>query len=69
LYPNPATDVLEINLGSISNTPIIIYDLKGSVVKSISANNKKVMSIDIQDLSNGTYVIKCGTQHKKFIKQ
>ncbi len=59
IYPNPATDVLKINLGNdalISEVQnIYIYDLKGSLV---SKTYKFESSLDIKNLSRGTYFVK-----------
>jgi Secretion system C-terminal sorting domain/YHYH protein len=59
LYPNPATDILKINLGNdalISDVQnIYIYDLKGSL---ISKTPKFESSLDIKNLSKGTYFVK-----------
>jgi hypothetical protein len=59
VYPNPATDILNINLGN-SNLEnevqnILIYDVKGSLIYRTS---KFVSSIDIKKLSSGSYVVK-----------
>ncbi len=59
IYPNPATDILKINLGNdalqadVQN--IYIYDLKGSL---ISKTTKFESSLDIKNLSKGTYFVK-----------
>ena len=59
IYPNPATDILQINLGNgflesdVQN--ISVYDLKGSLVSKIK---KFVPSIDIKQLAKGTYFVK-----------
>jgi Secretion system C-terminal sorting domain/YHYH protein len=59
IYPNPATDILKINLGNdtlISEVQnICIYDLKGSLIfKTL----KFETIININNLSNGTYIVK-----------
>jgi hypothetical protein len=59
IYPNPATDTLKINLGNdtldteVQN--ISIYDIKGSLV---SKTVKFESSLDIKNLSRGTYFVK-----------
>jgi hypothetical protein len=59
LYPNPATDILKINLGNdalITDVETIsIYDLKGNLV---SKTPKFESSLDIKNLSKGTYFVK-----------
>ena len=59
IYPNPATDILRINLGNdalVSDVQnICIYDIKGNTV---SKTSKFEPSIDIKNLSKGTYFVK-----------
>ena len=59
IYPNPATDILKINLGNnaleADVQAIAIYDLKGSLV---SKTNKYESSLDVKNLSKGTYFVK-----------
>ena len=59
IYPNPATDILKINLGNnvqesdVQN--ISIYDFKGNlIIKTLKFNP----SLDIKNLSNGIYFVK-----------
>ena len=59
IYPNPATDILQINLGNNSLESdvktIAVYDLKGILV---SKTPKFVSNLDIKHLSKGTYFVK-----------
>jgi hypothetical protein len=59
ISPNPATDILQINMGNgfLENDvqTISIYDLKGSLV---SKTLKFVRILDVKNLSKGTYLVK-----------
>jgi Secretion system C-terminal sorting domain/YHYH protein len=59
IYPNPATDILKINLGNDSLQSdvqnISIFDLRGSLVSKIL---KFEPSLDIKNLTKGTYFVK-----------
>ena len=59
ISPNPATDILQINIGNgfLENDvqTISIYDLKGSLV---SKTSKFTPSLNIKNLSKGTYFVK-----------
>jgi hypothetical protein len=61
IYPNPTSDVLNIKLRKDINENDIqgvsIYDLKGSLV--IKTSDFK-STIDIKNLSKGSYVVKIG---------
>jgi len=59
IYPNPATDILQINLGNETLESdvktIAVYDVKGSLV---SKTPKFIPTLDIKQLSKGTYFVK-----------
>lgn len=59
IFPNPATDILQINIGNafLENDvqTISIYDLKGSLV---SKTMKFSPILNIKNISNGTYLVK-----------
>lgn len=69
IYPNPATDI--INLKSTSKIiSASIIDLSGKVVTSSKVSNNQV---DVRNLSKGNYILKVetetGTVTKKFLKK
>lgn len=70
IYPNPTTEALTVNVNSKINSADI-YDLSGKLVRNatVSAENK----VNVQDLKNGTYVLKvntaAGSTAHKFIKK
>lgn len=71
VYPNPASDVL--NIENIENVKSVeIYDYNGKLVKTIS-ENKNTVSIPLSELVTGNYNAKIntakGSQVIKFIKK
>ncbi len=71
LYPNPVTNVLNIASGSSDIIEkVSIYNLVGQLVKNVGGNHK---SIDMSDLSSGTYLVKIQTNEgvidRKIIKR
>lgn len=71
VYPNPATDVVNIsNAKNLEITNTVISDINGRVVKQV---NSAVESINIGDLSTGVYFLKVttteGTGVTKFVKK
>ncbi|MDR9488120.1 T9SS type A sorting domain-containing protein [Salibacter sp.] len=67
LYPNPATDHININ----SNEPIetiSIYNSKGALVKE-SSNLKHTGFLDISNLSAGIYVTKIKTKKSLYTQK
>lgn len=68
LYPNPATDYL--NVSSTSKiSKVEVYDISGKKVNAELVDNK----VNVQNLAKGSYVIKItdnsGTTSQKFIKE
>jgi subtilisin-like proprotein convertase family protein len=74
IYPNPAADVLNINLLDKHQDVCrgVITDITGRVLQSFNTT-ENVTSLDIQYLSSGVYIISIGSGAKplfrKFIKQ
>lgn len=74
VYPNPATDVLNISISnnSFKNSEIVVYNISGAEVlkTNMSNNNAK---LNIETLCNGVYFIKVTNQNGfnktvKFVK-
>lgn len=71
LYPNPATTILNINIG-MTPAKVIMHDLNGRLLLSQNILDYDT-AIDIGNLSNGVYLLQIvsdsGTCSKKFVKQ
>jgi hypothetical protein len=63
VYPSPATTELFVNASGISN--IDIYSLDGALVKSEKINSGN--ATNIEDLSNGNYLVLGKNQHSEII--
>ena len=63
VYPNPTQNLLHIQ-GTDDETPLRIYTMEGKLVTSAEGQ-----AIDVQALSNGTYLLQIGTQVARFIKE
>ena len=73
MYPNPVSDVLNIQLPSgTDKAEVGVYDYTGRLVstKTISSNNS---TLDVQNISKGIYIIRVTTNSKigvqRFIKK
>ncbi|MFA4852421.1 MAG: right-handed parallel beta-helix repeat-containing protein [Bacteroidales bacterium] len=70
IYPNPANDNLTIKVPQKSE--IEILNIQGQIIKTIN-NDGTEITIDLQNLSSGVYIIKAKTDKgiavKKFIKE
>ncbi len=71
IYPNPATDKLIIDAGTLVKANIKLLDLSGRIVISTKMN-QSLQTLDLTTLSNGVYMIKVeyGNQSitKKIVK-
>ena len=58
IYPNPATNIINIDIStsSMPNATIVITNMLGNTVKQVSGVNNQV-SINVADLSEGVYNI------------
>jgi len=74
LYPNPAQDYLQLDLGVVANNASVsVIDLQGRSLMNISLRNVQKHSLDISGLSNGVYLLKLINGQKvtnaKFVKK
>ena len=71
IFPNPATEVLNITIKSDEKNYLSIYSYNGELLKTISTESPKI-EIDIRFLADGIYFIENKNAHgiarKKFIK-
>ena len=77
IFPNPATDYIEINLGAFNTTlkrgvaegsDIQIIDMLGVIVLTVEQTSQSVQRIDVTILSPGIYFLKIGNRVEKFVK-
>jgi len=70
IYPNPTNGILYLPQ-EIQNKEILIYDVKGAMVKKVVKSS--INQLDISDLHKGVYFVKIKTNntlyHQKFIKK
>ncbi|MFK7832575.1 MAG: endonuclease [Winogradskyella sp.] len=62
LFPNPAKDIVTVNISNNRDTRIEIYNILGTRLFIRKIN--ETMSIDISHLKSGVYLFKCIQDHK-----
>jgi hypothetical protein len=69
VYPNPATDVVNVVMPDAQeNTSIGIYSLSGALVKQVNAG-AGINTVSVAELSAGMYIVKTNsTAHKILVK-
>ena len=57
IYPNPASDMLNIEFESDATTTIQLYDLNGNLLVEDKTHHVNLKQIDISHLASGSYII------------
>jgi hypothetical protein len=72
VYPNPASDFIEISVGANGRSPlqseIRFLNIFGQTVLSIGAIHELPVRIDVSGLAPGMYFVRIGDKVIKFIK-
>lgn len=68
MYPNPAKDMLHIDLGSVNAAHIDILNIHGQTMLSFEVKDSN-KSIDISELPGGLYFVQFKIQNETFFKK
>jgi len=67
IYPNPASDYLQIKMDPIYVNNIELYDMQGYKKKTTILNKKtSEFQLDVSDVKNGIYILKINTEIRLF---
>lgn len=69
MYPNPATEIVNLSFNETIYTEYAVYDMTGRNILSGTINGESNTQISIESLQSGTYMLKVGNTTKKFIKK
>ncbi len=69
LWPNPATEQLNINILRSANQKVEVLDLLGNVLLQTTNTNSKCLIIDTSSMASGCYLVRLGLRAEVFIKQ
>ena len=69
IYPNPTTDVLNVNLEDQVEKGYSVYDMLGREVIKGNIHNETSFQIPVHQLQQGNYILKIGSSVKNFIKK
>jgi hypothetical protein len=64
VFPNPCSDIVTVRLDEKTESEISIFSVDGRFIKSVKSSG--ITSLDISDLSFGTYIIKISNAQKTF---
>ena len=65
LYPNPATDFVNLRFSKEANYEIYIYDLLGKEVNTYQVNNSNTQRIALGQLPNAVYLVLVKNENTK----
>jgi uncharacterized repeat protein (TIGR01451 family) len=59
LYPNPASNLVQIDLINTNEqiNKVVIYDMLGKIVKTITVTATSSLPVDVSDVSKGMYLV------------
>lgn len=74
IYPNPASQTLNVKLQNFGFGKVFVSDLTGKTLKTLQFNEaNSLMETNVSDLANGAYLLRIegsnGSLVKKFLKQ
>jgi hypothetical protein len=61
VFPNPATDVVNVNAGNLVINSIQVTDLNGRVINTINVNASSTAQVNISELMTGIYFLTVNT--------
>ncbi len=66
IYPNPADNFIKLDLGDHNNVTIKILDLGGKEVRMLKVKDSSELTIELNGLSNGAYLVSVQTEQRVF---
>lgn len=69
IYPNPATEIVNLSFYETIYTEYAVYDMTGRNILSGTINGESNKQISVESLQSGTYIFKIDSTTKKFIKK
>ena len=66
LYPNPASEQLNISFSNFQNQVVRIFNQEGRLVRELEINASE-MELDVSTWSNGIYFLQAGKKSRKFM--
>ena len=71
VYPNPASDLINILIQGVDVTALRMMDVQGRTVKILDAGKQTVITVPVSDLAAGVYFLEAetatGTITKKIV--
>jgi hypothetical protein len=71
IYPNPSSDILNINLSSVNEEvkSISIVDITGKLIQAIDVLENTYISLNVSSLASGLYHVKISSASNSIVRQ
>lgn len=69
MFPNPASDEVSINLGSMTDSSIRVFDLAGKIVFQTEISGSGMQTFDISNLNQGIYLVQVSNNNNSSMKR
>ena len=69
VYPNPASTYVQVESKKLKIESIEIYDIFGKVLKQLTITRSNNLTIEIEDLPKGIYLLRIKTNNSVLIKK
>lgn len=63
IFPNPAEDILTVQIGALQNVHYDLFDISGKLVER-SKLNSEIPTINVNQLTAGTYLLRLSDDHQ-----
>ena len=68
ISPNPASEIATLKFNaSLKDIKVSLYDLNGSLVKTLEDHQTDLMHLDIANLAQGLYFVQVRSESKKTV--
>ena len=70
LYPNPAQDIVNINISGIGNAVCQVTDLLGKTIEKFNINSgDALLQINVSNYAAGTYLVRITSDNKNYVQR
>ena len=69
IFPNPATEILNINLPEMSNATISIYNMQGQIIFNDQIKNAYSKQMNLSSFNKGIYLLKVELKNNIILKK
>ena len=69
IFPNPVEDIFTIKGLTLNVNKVIVYDIQGRLIKTLSIDSNQDASMNISFLNTGVYIVEIQSDNKRVIRE